>query len=78
MNIEIFPAVDGSDYTHVSTLMTFISGATNSAVQCVDISILEDDALEGNQTFTVTLTTPDLDVMLGNDMNTITITDNDG
>lgn len=43
--------------------------------RCVDISILEDNGLEGDQTFTVTLnSTPDPDVMPRID---VTIIDND-
>ena len=44
---------------------------------CVNITLLDDEALEGNQTFTVTLTT-NPEVELGNDVTTITITDDDG
>ncbi len=44
----------------------------------MDISILDDDALEGNQTFTLTLTTADLEVILGNQTTVITILDDDG
>ncbi len=61
-----------------SSNVIFISGSTDNAVGCANISVLEDSALEGNQTFTVTLTTSDPDVMLGSDVAIITITDNDG
>ncbi len=62
------------DYANMDSNLTFTYGSTNNAVRCVDITILEDDALEGDQTFTVTLTTSDPNVMLGTDMATITIT----
>ena len=50
----------------------------DNATKCVNISIVDDNALEGNQTFMVTLTTSDPDVMLGNNMTAINIVDNDG
>ncbi len=74
----LFTAIDGSDYIRSSSEASFASGSTNNAVRCVGITILDDDALEGNQTSTVTLTTSDPDVTLGTDMTIITITDNDG
>ncbi len=74
----IIAAIGGYDYTSASSDLIFTSGSNVNAVRCVDISLLEDIALEGNQTFSVTLSTSDPDVMLGNDIITITITDNDG
>ena len=44
----------------------------------MNITILEDGALEGDQTFTVVLTTLDPDVMLSRNLTTVTIMDNDG
>ncbi len=74
----IITALSGSDYVYLSSDMIFTSGSTDNTVVCVDINILEDDALEGNQTFVATLTTLDLDAILGNIETTTTITDNDG
>lgn len=57
----------------------FPSGSTDGVRRCLDITILDDaDAVEGNQTFTVTLTTSDPDVLLSAVVTTITIRDNDG
>ena len=47
-------------------------------MECVSATITDDGALELDKTFTVTLTTSDPAVILGNDITTITITDNDG
>ncbi len=58
--------------------LIFISGSTNDDVRCAVIYIPEDNALEGNQTFTMTLTTPDPNVLLGTDLTIVTIADNDG
>ena len=44
----------------------------------MNITILEDDAVETNETFTVTLTTSDPDVMIGTNVTTVSIIDNDG
>ncbi len=70
-------ALSGSDYSYRSSDTIFTSGATDNTVNCVDMIILEDDALEGDQTFTVALSTSDLDVILENDETNTTITDND-
>ena len=44
----------------------------------MNIIILEDNALETNKTFTVTLTTSDADLMIGTNVTTVSIIDNDG
>ena len=56
----------------------FTLGSTNNSMRCFAISIIDDAALEGNQTFRVTLSTLDPNVMLGTSMTTVTIMDNDG
>ncbi len=73
-DINIFAALAGSDYTNVSIEAIFTTGS----IRCVDISILDDNALEGDQTFTVILSTSDPNVLLGNDVAIIIIRDNDG
>ncbi len=61
------------------TALSFSAGITNGNEQCLNVSILDDnDALEGNQMFTVALMESDDGVMLDNNMTTITITDNEG
>jgi len=50
----------------------------NNSVKCVNISLLNDEALEGNQTFIVALTTSDPDVALGSNTTIISIMDDDG
>ena len=68
----------GFDYIPVSSNRTFVSGSLNNATRCVDISIIEDSALESNQTFTLTLTVLDASINAGiPEVTTITITDND-
>ena len=69
--------MESSDYTFTPSDIIFLSGSSDSTAGCVNITILDDAALEGNQTFTVTLTTSDPSVLLANDMTVITIEDND-
>ncbi len=74
----LITAISDFDYINISSTQIFISGSTGNDVRCLDITIVEDSALEGNQTFAVTLSSSDPDVMLENDITTITIIDNDG
>ena len=46
-------------------------------MQCVNISIVDDDVFEGDETFTVTLTVTTPGVMVGNTVTTVTIIDDD-
>ena len=76
-NSSLHAAMFDTDYTSISSDEVFPSGSTDGTM-CVNITILDDTALEGNQSFTLTLTTSDPDVVLGNNVTIITITDNDG
>ena len=67
-----------SDYARGYFSRVFITGSTNSDTQCVDLLIVDDSALEGDQAFTLILATLDPDVILRETTTTITITDNDG
>ena len=74
----IFSALASVDYISSSTTVIFPSGSTSGDTKCVNITLIEDDALEGNLSFTVSLTTSDPDVMILISTATIHITDNDG
>lgn len=52
----------------------------DSMAECLDINITDDLLVEGNETFTVTLTllTTDLGVVIENNMTVVTITDDEG
>ena len=76
MNIFL-TAISRFDYTFTSSDVTFSFGSTDSSLGCVNITILDDAALDGNKAFTVTLTTSDPDVLLGNSLTVITIVDDD-
>ena len=54
------------------TALTF--PALSIAMQCANITIIGDDVLEGDETFTVTIDVTTLDVREGTTMTTVTIT----
>ena len=49
-----------------------------STTACTDISITPDDDYEGNEIFSVSLTTTDSNVTLNPNRGQVTITDDDG
>ena len=57
--------------------LVFIAGTSNGTIQCLNVTIFDDSLVESNETFTVTLTTSNSVVELGNNLTTITITDTD-
>ena len=57
--------------------MTFPSGSNSSSI-CENVTIINDNVLEGEETFSIELTSMDTAVILGNNRTVITITDNDG
>ena len=52
--------------------------STDDVMRCIDISIADDSVFEESETFTVTVTTTNPQVTLGNDDIEITISDNEG
>ena len=76
MNYDfISPA--GSDYTPVTTDLTFNSANAN-ITETVTLPILDDLLLEGSEFFNVTLTTNNSNVMLLPDLATVTIENVEG
>ena len=55
-------------------------GSSDTDTQCLNITIINDDALEGDQIFALTLLLPTQDpsVVIIRNMTAIIITDNDG
>ena len=47
-------------------------------MQCLAVSIIDDLLFEGNETFTIELTTLDENVELGDNITTVTIISEDG
>ena len=66
-------AIAGSDYMPVSMDVVFPVGTSNGGMQCINVTIIDDSTMEGDETFTVTLTTSSPVVTLGNAVTTITI-----
>ena len=57
----------------------FEAGSVNGDTDCINITILDDDALEGDHSFTVSLNPPDFPVTLTTPSSSpVNITDNDG
>jgi hypothetical protein len=73
-------AMAGTDFmATTSTSLDFAVGSMPGDTNCINVSVTEDSAQEGDETFSVALmlTTSDPNVVLGTDMTTITIIDND-
>ena len=71
-------ATPGSDYTTLTGTVTILANATTAVI---DVSVLDENLLEDNETVTVTLTgitSGDADISLGGTVSdTVTITDDD-
>ena len=74
---NVVPAINGYDYLGVSMDLVFTAGTSNGTMQCINVAIIDDSLVESNETFTVTLTTSNSVVELGENLTTITITDTD-
>ena len=77
--IYLFSIV-GSDYNFTRPLtVTFVSGVSPGTTLCTNITIIDDDALEGTHNFTIAI---DVNTILYNistpSESIITITDNEG
>ena len=68
-------AIAGLDYTAASGRVTFAPGVTS---QVIILNATGDTIFEGNETFTVLLSTPANASLGGNATNTVTIIDDDG
>ena len=66
------------DYIDASMEISFPEQSMDGNILCINVSIVDDTALEGDETFTVSLTVTSGGTIVGNNMTTITIIDNDG
>lgn len=71
---------DGVDYTLSSTMLTFPNGSQLGARQCVNVSIINDEAVENTESFYIQLSTNDSNVEFSSICNRalFTIYDSDG
>ena len=68
-----------SDYISLSSsTLVFPDGSNNGDIQCIDIVITDDEILERNEVFTVSLNAVTQNVMAVNAMTAVTIIDDDG
>lgn len=67
-------ATEGDDYAAASGVLTFAPGATR---QSIELSILEDALIEGNETIDLTLSSPNSAALGDQQSATLTIVDNE-
>ena len=67
------------DFRLDSTKLVFLAGTNNGTIQTLDIIIIDDDLVEGTETFVLSgrVTSPAM-FLPGSNMTTITIVDNEG
>ena len=79
---SVFSSANGTDFNGANLEATFAVGSIQTGnTACVNISITDDDALEGNHSFTVSLvsTTPSgVNISASSATTTVNIEDNDG
>ena len=75
----IGPAGDG-DFIEFARNLTFAAGSGDGALMCLSVIVLEDDVIEGEEDFSITLSlvTSRTSLSLGNSVMNVTLTDNDG
>ena len=56
---------------------TFTSGSSDGATKCVEVVLVDDSTFEGNESFTVTLTTANINVLLRTAVTTISLLDDE-
>jgi hypothetical protein len=67
----------GLDYTSITSHEVFLSGSSDGSNECVNITLLPEDPMDRDETFTLTLTTTDPGVTLGTNVTIITIDNNE-
>ena len=65
-----------SDYTAPASTNFVIAAGTREA--CLDFTIMDDDAIEGDEFFIIELFVDTLGVNIDNDISIVTIFNNDG
>ena len=69
-----------SDFNFAPSSLTFMSGEGNGVNECLTVSITDDNMVECDEQFTVSLTlnTEGDSLSTGNTLTTVTIMDDDG
>ena len=47
--------VEPADFSLTTSTVMFVSGDTGATVRCIDINLVQDQILEGDETFTVSI-----------------------
>ena len=74
----IFSSAAGSDYTDISVSLTFLPGSVPGVQECTQIEIIDDQLVESNEAFTISLSSTDTEINLAPGNGSVTILDNDG
>ena len=61
----------------MSSNISFPTNSSGGAMECMNFTIVDNDAFELNETFTVTLTVNTAGVLVGNTGTIVTMTDNE-
>ena len=70
-------AIEDLDYTGLPDLITFVSGDSEGAMSCKNITIIDDNIVEGVENFTVKLTSDFSGVTVSRGLSVVEISDND-
>ena len=78
--MHIGTATADADYATATMNLTFTANVLNGTIKCLNVSIIEDFLVEGDEIFTVnvSLLNTDNGITLENDIATVVITDNEG
>jgi len=66
------------DFVEMSVDLDFPVPSRSGDMQCINLTTLDDSALEENETFILELTTLNAGITFGNTMTNVVIVDNDG
>ncbi len=78
VNYNIYSAVAGYDYENATQTLNF---GSEDSMMCINVTVIDDDKVEGNETFTISLSVNTTDVsytFVGPMQATVIIVDNDG
>ena len=77
IELSLIILLAGEDFVHLPQERTLTFNATMQT-RCVEVEILEDDVIEGNETLFFSLSTSDPAVQIDNAPSAVIIIDNDG
>ena len=69
----IVTAIDGQDYDAISAFLVFPVGVANGSMQCLNVTVYNDEIIEYDEVFLVELTVLSPGVIEGNAVTFVTI-----